>query len=587
MQAKKVVLLLLSLCIVRSEIQRQGQSNKESIPQGSIVEKDNTQLQKTRIRDSLTLKNESLVKTPISSASPMERELKQLNPSPPKKERKLLIDSIIKKSNRRKKRKKKKKKDSPLSPPSPPKLPKIPKLVRIKKRKRRRKKDLLDKLPPVLDKYKYHKVGDQKYMIIPKYRPIKTYLKKHDKETKEYSNTDKYSAVDSQLATMLPITYGTPGKKQRAMAFNALLKGGDNPRFSKDMHADLELDYFKLTFPYLDRRFDRLKQIQSYVKKWMAVDPTSEDVEIKYYKEGGLEVYNQVVVSYFNRKFYKKKRYIIEFTFAIEKVLKKKILKLAKIVRATPPKSKYYEKNYEFTIRYKCGVIRKRLLNPKIFRCHPVINSQDYILNNTFIVDTVLYQKMYKGLLFSFDARKRVMAKRLYPNPINAMTEPIGDAKEMIIRRLDILKYKFKRYKKDMVKILEYPNFKAAFGNLDADIKQYKMYYNSQVMLGEKQYQKDLVTDLWNVQKQFYTHLEWVVKNYEIMNQKNEEANVYTIDQETLKMRSRLETIQNAHTYVVKRRRFVLEEHVREILNFLDYIAYVRDRKFENLFFNP
>jgi len=155
----------------------------------------------------------------------MERELKQLNPSPPKKERKLLIDSIIKKSNRRKKRKKKKKKDSPLSPPSPPKLPKIPKLVRVKRRKRRRKKDLLDKLPPVLDKYKYHKVGDQKFMIIPKYRPIKTYLKKHDKETKEYSNTDKYSAVDSQLATMLPITYGTPGKKQRAMAFNALLKG--------------------------------------------------------------------------------------------------------------------------------------------------------------------------------------------------------------------------------------------------------------------------------------------------------------------------------------------------------------------------
>ena len=507
-----------------------------------------------------------------------------------KKPRKLGLLSKLNKQHKadmkKKKKKKKKKKLKPLTPPNPPKRPRIPKLVTLRRQKRKRPKDIIDKLPNTLDKYKYRTIEGKKYMIIPKYKPMRTYMKYHDKEDKEYPNTDKYVSSDAQMQTILPRTYGI-AKRKKDLIFKDMAQNGDNPTFNPSMHADLEYDYFQLTFPYLDTRLDRLKQIRDYIKKWMKIDPENEDVEIRYFKQGGETILNRVIVSYFNRKFYKKKRYIIDFKFAMEQIIKKPLLKIAKLVRDGGSSGKYYEKNYEFTLKYKCGVIRKKLLNPKIFRCTPVINEQHYILNNLFLVDTVLYRKMYKGLLFSYEAFIKKNAKPLYPNPINAMTEPLGDPREMILRRVKALKHKFRKTYKPIQKILNRPKFKKAIGNLVADIKEYKLYYNSQSMLGEKQYQKDLKSDLWELQKQMYSHLEHVFRNYEMMLRKVEESNSYNIEQEVFKMRSKLDTLQNFAVYLIKRRRFILEEHIRKILNFLDYIQYKKNRKFEAQMFAP
>ena len=319
----------------------------------------------------------------------------------------------------------------------------------------------------------------------------------HEKEPKEYPDTDKFVRADAQLETILPITYGVKSKKMRTMAFNDMFRNGTNPLFTPGIHSDLEYDYFYLQFPYLDTRLDRLKQIRDYIKKWMAIDSQNEDVEISYFKQDGETVLNRVIVSYFNRKFYKKKKYIIDFKFGIEKILKKSLLKLARVVRSATPKEKYYGKNYEFTLKYKCGIIRKKLLNPKIFKCTPVINEQHYILTNMFLVDTVLYRKMYKGLLFSYEGYKKKVAKPLYPNKIDAMSEPLADPKEMILRRIKALKSRFQPVYKKMVKTLNKGIFREAIGNLKADIDEYKLYYNSQKMLGEKQYQIDLKSDIW------------------------------------------------------------------------------------------
>jgi len=541
-----------------------------------------------QLSDKNQMKNKSEIKSKIEidgSSNNLERKLQletNTDSASDDKERNLLFGlgrtkNILKP---------KKKKLKPLKPPNPPRRPRIPKLMTLRKKKRRRPKDIIDLLPKKLDKYKFKKVGKKNYMIIPKYRPIKTYMKYHGKEKKEYPNTDKYVSADAQLQTILPLTYGTPSKKKKILLFKDMNNNGDNPRFNPAMHADLEYDYFKLTFPYLDTRLDRLKQIRDYIKKWMQIDPNNEDVEIKYWNQDGETVLNRVVVSYFNRKFYKKKRYIIDFQFSMEHVIKKPLLKIARLVRSAPSNAKYFDKNYEFTLKYKCGVIRKKLLNPKIFRCTPVVNEQHYILTNLFLVDTVLYRKMYKGLLFSYEGYKKQKPKPLYPNPIHAMTEPLGDPKDMILRRVKVLKYDYRKTYKPIKKILERPEFKASLGNLKADIDEYKLYYNSQSMLGEKQYQKDLKSDLWQLQKQMYSHLEHVYKNYENMLRKIEESNSYNIEQEVVKVRSKLDTLQNFAVYLIKRRRFILEEHIRKILNFLDYIAYKKNRKFEKQMFD-
>lgn len=518
---------------------------------------------------------------------PVERQLKMEKSEAPKTEQKeRQLFGKFKGKNKPPKPKKKKKKLKPLVPPKPPRRPKIPKLITMRPKRRRRPKDIIDRLPSTLDKYKYKVVDGKKYMIVPKYRPIKTYMKHHDREHKEYPDTDKFVSADAQLETILPQTYGTPSRKKKLRMFKDMINNGDNPRFNPGMHSDLEYDYFNLTFPYLDTRLDRLKQIRDYIRKWMNIDPENEDVEVRYFQQAGETILNRVIVSYFNRQFYKKKRYIIDFKFGIERIIKKPLLKIARVVRSHVPKEKYYGKNYEFTLKYKCGVIRKKLLNPKIFKCTPVINEQHYILNNLFLVDMVLYRKMYKGLLFSFEAYKPKKPKPLYPNPIHAMTEPLGDPREMILRRLKTLQPRYQKTYKHIQKVLERPEFRAAIGNLKADIAEYKLYFNSQVMLGEKQYQTDLKTDLWELQKQLYSHLDHVYRNYEMMLRKVEETNSYGINQEVLKMRSALDTLQNFAVYLIKRRRFILEEHIRKILNFLDYIDYKKNRKFESEFFD-
>ena len=575
MDLKRWILLTMVILSVRNEEGKPKEENHLTREIGGIEsgfpKKNSAQEIKLDIGLSRENPERELLDRPMSEKKNTNRERK-LN----------LLSAVTKKlKNPTKTKKTKKKKLKMLKPPKPPKRPSIPKKLTMRRQKRRRVKDIIDKLPNDLAKYKYKMVGKKKYMIIPKYKPIKTYMKAHDKEEKEYPDTDKYVRVDSQLQTIVPITYGIKSKKQRTMAFNDMFNNGTNPLFSPAIHGDLEYDYFYLEFPYLDTRLDRLKQIGDYIKKFMQIDPQNEDVEIRYFKQGGETILNRVVVSYFNRKFYKKKRYIIDFKFGIEKILKKSLLKIARVVRGTAPKEKYYGKNYEFTLKYKCGVIRKKLLNPKIFRCTPVINEQHYILTNMFLVDTVLYRKMYKGLLFSYEGYKKKVAKPLYPNKINAMSEPLGDPKEMILRRVKALKPRFQKIYKSMQKTLNTGQFRAAIGNLKADIAEYKLYYNSQLMLGEKQYQKDVKSDIWNLQKQLYAHLERVFKNYENMLVKVEETNSYNINQEVLKMRSKLDTLQDLAVYLIKRRRFILEEHVRKILNFLDYIAYRKNRDFE------
>lgn len=470
----------------------------------------------------------------------------------------------------------------------PPTLATIPKLMgpyNEHAEKRKKKKDFIDQLPNPVPPQKFKIIKGKKVIKKVKYRPKLTYYKHWKKEEKAYPFTDGYSFIDQGLSVMTPELYQRPIKKiytmKTAMAAN--------PAFTADIHSDIEDDYFQLVFPKFDPSLDRLKQIQTYIEKWMAIDKTSEKIDIKYYTVNNKTIYNRVIVDYFNMTYYKKKKYIIDVIFSIEKIHLNEIVKLSKFVPFKIPKNKYFEKNYLYTKKYKCNYIRKLLHKPKIFTCDEEINDQNYVLNNVFMVSfqDVYTLEMKTDLLFSLTKYQRVKAVPLYPERIWTKTEPIPDPKELIKKRIQALKTPYSKLYDEITPTLEEKRFKDSFDSLTRDINKYKLYYHTHKSLGEHQYQQDMKKGLWDLQKQMYLNMERIYRNYETIEFKNENVNTFNINQEVLKNRSVLLSDQDIHAFKVKRKRFLLEEHIRKIMNYLDFIYYLKQRKFENQYYKP
>lgn len=469
----------------------------------------------------------------------------------------------------------------------PPKLPKIPDFMGPYKPFRRKPKDFIDNLPTNIAPFQYKYIKGKKFLVRPVYNEGKIYYQTWMNQEKGYPDTDKFSVIDQGLSSMSPALSQVPNPMK--LMFKKFRDNANTPKFTPDINADFEYNYFTLNFPYLNPKVDRLKQIQNNLIKWMHIDPKSETITTKYFQQNGKTILNRVVVSYFNQQYYKKKNYIINVKFSTEKINMNHIAKLSKKVGGPQVSAKYYERNYQFTKNFKCNVIRKKLHNPKIFACEEEINEQNYILPDILLVSFVDKYTLLKkqDLLFSYIPFKKKMAKAVYPTQIWAKTEPLADPEQLILGRVNVLKRRYKTMIPLIKSTIKRGKFQRSMAKLMADLAKYKLYYRTHVSLGELQYQKDLKIDLWDLQKQLYSRMEQVYRNYEGLLNKVDNINSYNINQEILKMRSRLDTLENFHTYYVKRRRFIIEEHIRKILNFLDYIIYLKERKIEGAIFEP
>ena len=188
----------------------------------------------------------------------------------------------------------------------PPTLPKIPPLMgpyNPNSSSKRKPKDIIDRLPDPIPPPKFKIIKGKKVMLPVKYKPKRAYYKKWKKTEKAYPNVDGNSFIESGLSILSPSLFQKPREKLYQMRSIT----SANPSFNPGMHGDLENDYFELVFPRYDPSIDRLKQIRSYIEKWMGINPQTEKIEIKYYEYLNKTIKNRVIVDYFNNAYYKQK----------------------------------------------------------------------------------------------------------------------------------------------------------------------------------------------------------------------------------------------------------------------------------------
>ena len=562
-------------------------------PTKNLPSSQNNDISKTPERNRLETNAEALKPAKVSgtpSFGPEERELSlslATAPTPAKPERKL-----GRKRSKRKKRRAKKKKEKELKVgkskfklQSPPDLLKFgsitPKYDPLRLKNNR---DIIDELPnPVPPEVLISKNGKMYRKPLKKHSKHKEYIKLWEEDKKKYPDVDKYQKMDKDLENMIDPTFGVP--KQKTLRLRSV--ENDNPVFLIGFHADMEHDFFKLNFPKLLPGQQRLKQIKTNLLKWFRINPAQETIDVEYMTQNGHETKNYVVAKYFNNRYYRKKNYIIEIFFMNEKPPGNDLRQMAKFVNPVPTKNKYYEKNFLYTWKYKCNVIRKKMIRPKLFTCWPAINEDKFFIDDLFVVNAKLRDgRVFQDILFTYMGADYKKARPLYPEPIYAKTEPLPDAEKLIKRRYQTglkRKYKFILHfiDADMAK----KSLVTAFDQFKKDIDEYKLYYKTNVALGEQNYQEELKNQLWHFQKELYSKFETSKKNYEIFQQKVYYSNTYGLNLSLLRMREKLDTLNDMRTYVVKRRRFVLEEHIRRVIEFLNYVQYFREKLLERRIF--
>lgn len=486
--------------------------------------------------------------------------------------------------------KKKKKKPIPVGK-SKFKLKKPPKLLKFgnitpKYNPMRKKffKDIIDELPNPVPPEKLIKKNGKLYRK-PQKRlpPHKEYIKLWQAHTKMYPDVDKYQKMDKDLEALIDPTYAIP----RPKVYKMKMLENDNPVFLLEYHGDMEHDYFKLHFPRLKPGQEKLTQVKKNLLKWFRIDPSQETIDVSYMIQDGKKCKNYVVAKYFNNRFYRKKNYIIEVFFQNEKPPGNALRAKAKLVNHVPTDNKYYGKNFLFTWKYQCSVIRKKMMNPRFFTCVPAIDEDGNFIDELYDVNAKLKDgRVFKDLLFSYLGVLKKKARPIYPEPIYSKTEPIPDAETLIKRRFEtVLKKKYDIVKHFIGMEFMKKDMRDSLKNLKKDIDEYKLYYKTNVALGEKNYQDELKSQLWHFQKQLYSKMQKSKINYEIFQQKVYYINKYGINRSMGKMRGKLDTLNDMQIYYAKRRRFVLEEHIRRVIAFLHYVQYFREKTLERRIF--
>lgn len=359
--------------------------------------------------------------------------------------------------------------------------------------------------------------------------------------------------------------------------------GGESPTnipFKKSNH-DTDVDYFKLTLPQLNEDDDRIEIVRDYLTEWMKLDPKTENITAYRMNINNTNVDNRFKAIYLNKISGFSKWYYFDIDFQDDKVHPEKYRR-EKYASVDTDDDYEYDREYVHTLNKDCTAIKDSVKNSVKIQCTPLVNENDYVVKGVYNV--MIDVKTPKGI-------KEI--KRIYMTD-GEMQEKAGKAKvekkssqPKFDTPYDLALKKIKAMNNSqMLKDIDRSEIINKSENAEKKIFAYNEAIRIKSIQQESNYVADAKDAAWSSLSRNQTRENAHVRTVALLRKAAEQINAFHVDVGLRMMNHLIDYMDKYKAYNSMANFYKREIKVTKLIDYLDYLWYLRDKELDDKYEN-